>query len=100
MVDHPVQIEKAAELAPHILGGDADVERSILGLDQAVGADHGMVVADGSRHLAEAEVALTLDAQQPDESADQRGVDALAEAARALLDDAPPGSPARSTCRP
>ncbi|MCY1524000.1 hypothetical protein D9M68_589160 [compost metagenome] len=65
--------ENAAELDPHRLGGRRQVERPVGGFERAIGRDDGMHIAARLGHLALAQIALALHAEQRHEACQQRG---------------------------
>ena len=66
-----------AQPSPVILAERSRVERPVLRLEEPVGIDRRMVVADLARHLAVGEIALALHTEETHQSRQQRGLDPL-----------------------
>ena len=89
MGDPVLHTEQLAKLHPHVLGGGGHVEGAVRGMVDAVGADHGVVVARYAGRVPQAQLALALHREQADQASQQGGFHQLTAAAGVARDHRP-----------
>ena len=80
------QLQHLAQAQPHALRRGGQIERAIGGIKGAVGRNDRMHVAARLRNFADAKVALALDAEQAEQTGEQRSFNMLADSALLALD--------------